>query len=137
MSLDTCSPGSHPHSDRPNWQPAETPEQYLTNCREGLETFSRRRLAKLMGVSRAFLWRANLMAEMPEELFERLVAGGKVSAKELAKVALFVRRICDGERPSGEIERCPHCGERVRGISAKSADILREWHSELRARAEP
>ena len=31
------SPGSHPHSDRPNWRPAETVEEYLNNVREGLE----------------------------------------------------------------------------------------------------
>jgi integrase len=40
------SPGSHPHSDRPNWQPATTIDDYLRNCREGLEEYPDRRAAK-------------------------------------------------------------------------------------------
>ena len=47
------TPGSHPHSDRPNWRQAETLDEYLANCREGLEQYSDRRAAKLMGVSRS------------------------------------------------------------------------------------
>ena len=32
---DDGSPGSHPHSDRPNWQPAETIADYARNIRVG------------------------------------------------------------------------------------------------------
>ena len=46
------SPGSHPHSDRPNWRPAETADEYLRNCREGLEQYSDRKFARLTGMSR-------------------------------------------------------------------------------------
>jgi hypothetical protein len=76
----TGPPGSHPHSDRPNWRPTETPDDYLRNCRECLETFSGRRFAKLMGMSRAHLWRAKLkwgaklMAKLPPGPFEHLLA---------------------------------------------------------------
>lgn len=88
----TCSPGSHPHSDRPNWQPADTIGDYLTNCREGLENFSERRAAKLFGVSRAELWRWRLMAEIPEDLFERLLkACKKPSTKALAAIGQALR----------------------------------------------
>ncbi len=48
MAFDQCSPGSHSHSHRPNWQPAETVEQYLRNCQEGLETYSEQRLANVV-----------------------------------------------------------------------------------------
>ena len=35
-----------------NWQPATTAEDYLRNCREGLEEWSERRFAKLSGIPR-------------------------------------------------------------------------------------
>jgi hypothetical protein len=73
---DTGSPGSHGR----NWSPAETLEDYLRNCEEGLETRSERRVAKLMGVSRAELWRWKMMAELPEDLFEALLG---TSAKKM------------------------------------------------------
>ena len=125
------SPGSHPHSDRPNWQPAETADDYLRNCKDGLEVYSDRRMAKLMGISRANLWRWKLMAEIPEELFERLMArtDHTLSTKELANVA----RALNGNGPSHDVERCPHCGEvlRVRGRwRPGTAKIVNEWLSE-------
>jgi hypothetical protein len=46
----------------PNWQPASTKVDYLRNCREGLEDYSERRLAKLLGWSRIRIHRAKLMA---------------------------------------------------------------------------
>ncbi len=135
------SPGSHPHSDRPNWQPAETADDYMRNCREGLETFSERRMAKLLGWSRTHpkllgwsrthLWRAKLMAEIPEELFNRLLAESNhvPSAKELANVA----RALNGAGPPHDVERCPHCGEVIRergGWRPITARIVNEWLSE-------
>ena len=42
------SPGSHSHSDRPNWQPAGTAHDYLRNCDDGLEVYSERRMPKLL-----------------------------------------------------------------------------------------
>ena len=121
-------PGSHPHSDRPNWQPAETANDYLRNCQEGLEAYSDRHVAKLLGWSRAHLWRAKLMAEIPEELFERLLARADhaPSTKELANVA----RALNGHEPTHDTEHCPHCGEvlRVRGIwRPGTAKIVNEW----------
>jgi hypothetical protein len=65
-----CSPGGHPHSDQPNWRPADTIVDYLANCREGLEEYSDRKAAKLWGISRAELWRWKLIGELPEDLFE-------------------------------------------------------------------
>ncbi len=128
---DTGSPGSHPHSDRPNWQPAETVDEYVRNCQEGLETYSERRMAKLFGISRARLWRWKLMAEIPEELFKRLLAETNhlPSTKELANIG----RALNGHRPSYDVECCPHCGEvlRVRGRwRSSTARIVNEWLSD-------
>ena len=109
------SPGSHPHADRPNWQPAETAAEYFRNCQEGLETFSQRRLAKILGVSRIVLWRARMLAEIPEDLFERILAqpDHKTSTRELASIGAALA----GKASAVEVERCWHCGEvqRVRG----------------------
>src|SRR6476660_201607 len=89
MSTAPCSPGSHPHSDRPNWRPTETAEEFLLNCREGLETYSDRRMAKLLGMSRVHLWRIQLAAELPDDLADKLLALRPVpSMKALAEVAL-------------------------------------------------
>jgi hypothetical protein len=113
---DDGSLGSHPHSDRPNWQPAETIDDYARNIREGLEEYSDRRAAKMLGRSRIYVYRATLMAELPDALLERLLDADVVSSKTLANVALVLRR--NGPR-SADVERCPHCGEvlRVRGTS--------------------
>src|SRR5262245_39220514 len=67
-----CPPGSNPHADRPNWQPADSITDYLWNCREGLENFSERRVCQLLGWSRAKLWRVRQIAKIPEGLFEHL-----------------------------------------------------------------
>ncbi len=127
------SPGSHPHFDRPNWQPAVTAVEYMRNCQEGLEAYSERRMAKLLGISRARLWRWKLMAEIPEELFERLLVemDHVPSTKELANVG----RALYGHGPAQDVEHCPHCGEvlRVRGRWRPStAKIVNEWLGELK-----
>jgi hypothetical protein len=127
----TCSPGSHPHSDRPNWRPAETIEEYAQNCKEGLEQFSDRRAAKLLGWPRIMVYRAMLISELPDDLFERLLhCPGKVpSPKTLAQIALSLR---DGNRIA-EVERCPHCGGVVRErplVGNKLVAIVNQWIDE-------
>ncbi len=123
------SPGSHPHSDRPNWQPAETFDDYLQNCREGLETYSERRAAKLLGVSRMVLYRAKWMAQIPEELFEHLLANSQPpSTTEFANIG----RAISGEGPSADVECCPHCGEIIRvrpRVRASVAKVVNDWLS--------
>ena len=84
-------PGSHPHSDRPNWRPSETVDDYLRNCREGLEEFSERRVAHLMGLPRMKLWQWRMMAGIPEDLFERLLQA-KPSTKSLGTDRGHLRR---------------------------------------------
>ena len=127
-----CSPGSHPHSDQPNWKPAETIEEYINNVEAGLEEFSERRAAKLFGVPRMELYRWKLMAELPPGLLDYILDEArkinlKVSNKALAQIALAHR---SGENKIAEVDRCPHCGGvlRVRGmVSNKLLKIVNEW----------
>ena len=125
-----CSPGSHPHSDRPNWRLAENIDDYLANCREGLETYSDRRAAKLLGLTRAEVQRAKLFAEIPGELFERLLVEKTrpASPNELAYIARALR---GGQ--FHEVERCPHCAGvlRVRQrINKRAVAIVNGWLAE-------
>jgi hypothetical protein len=83
-------------------------------------------MAKLLGWSRVQLYRARLMAELPEELFDLLLANGIASSRKLANVARGLR----GEGPNGECERCPNCGYllRLRGPwKPETARIVNEW----------
>jgi hypothetical protein len=105
------SPGSHPHADRRNWQPATTLEEYCQNVAEGLEPLSERRMAKLGGFSRMLLYRAKLAAELPEAVIEALAAVGVHSNRALAQIALALKR----DTPlAADVERCPHCGGELR-----------------------
>lgn len=129
-----CSPGSHPHADRPNWRPAETPDDYLRNCREGIEEYSERRYAQLLGAPRIALWRGRMMAEIPDELFERLLrAPGRPSSKALAQIGAALA----GRLPAKDVERCPCCGHvfRTRGLRPDLVKITREWLKEWAAGA--
>ncbi len=117
------SPGSHPHEDQPTWRPATTIGDYLQNCREELETFSQRRAAVLMGKPRSWVQRAILLADLPEALFEDLLAAGVTSTRQLANVARMRR----GGHRAADVETCPHCGETLRVrplVSAEAAHLL-------------
>jgi hypothetical protein len=103
-------PGEHPHSDRPNWRPAETVEEYLHNIREGLENHSIERMTKLLDINRTLGWRARQMTYIPEALFGRLAKAG-IATRQLAQIGQ-VFRDGNGNVPA-EIERCPHCGART------------------------
>jgi hypothetical protein len=118
-----------PRGAIPNWAPATTADEYLRNCREGLEEYSDRRFALLMGWPRVQVFRVKLVAELPEALFERLLDAGICSAKALAGVALALRR----GRNCGDVERCPHCGGvlRVRYPIGKAArSVIATWLDE-------
>ena len=128
MTKDAALPGEHPHSDRPNWRPAETVEEYSRNVEEGLEKASVERLTKLLGMGRMRSWRARQMAEIPDGLFYRLLKGDFKGTKQLAQIGLALRR-GDGNHPT-EIERCPHCGEIVRVrwlVGTKARKIIQQW----------
>lgn len=134
---DNCSPGSHPHSDRPNWRPAEIFSEYIASCNAGLERYSDRRAAKLFGVSRARWQRIQLAATLPDELFERLLEQlpHMPSMREFASVALALQ----GRGPAHDVERCPHCGGTLRIRSRwrpSTARIVKSgWTSRQRTRA--
>jgi hypothetical protein len=118
-----------PHADRPNWRPADTFADYIRNCQEGLEPYSDRRAAMLLGISRAELWRWKLMAELPEALFEALLkAGRKPTSKALASVASAIK----GNGREADAELCPHCGGvlRVRlRVSSEYRKIVDGWRA--------
>lgn len=120
-------PPPNPHADRPNWRPATTFDAYLSNCREGVEQWSERRAAKLLGWSRIEIWRARRMAEIPADLFERLVAlRPPVGTRTLAAVGIL---FAEG-RPPLEVDRCPHCGGVVRKRLPWGDDVqtvIEEW----------
>jgi hypothetical protein len=118
-----------PRGAIPNWQPAETIDDYIRNCNEGLEKYSQRRACELLGWSRMQLHRARLIGSLPEALFEKLLDHGVLSSKALANVAEALRtgKLID------EIERCPHCGGvlRVRErVGEKARAAIREWLAE-------
>jgi hypothetical protein len=123
----TAGEGGSPGGHGLNWAPAETIDDYVRNCREGLEDFSQRRAAELMGWSRIDVYRAILIAKLPEDSFEALLSGNRPSStRELANIALALTR----GHSTAEIERCPHCGVELRvrkGYSAKSAAIVKKW----------
>jgi hypothetical protein len=131
---DHCSPGSHPHADRPNWQLAETIDQYIENCREGLEEFSDRRAAKLLGWKPIEVWRAKMVAAIPDDLFDVLLDQSPVpSIKALAQIGYAWER---GGNAFAEIERCPHCGGVLRKrplISNKFVAVINQWLSKQAA----
>jgi hypothetical protein len=133
-TIETGPPGSHPHADRRNWQPAATIDDYMRNCRDGLENYSGRRSAKILGVSRGKFWRMKLMAQLPDDLLERLMAARpQPSSKALAQVA----HMLGGDNKISDVETCPHCGEvlRVRSrVRADLAQIVVDWMIEQRAR---
>jgi len=125
-----CDTAPAPRGAIPNWQPATTLADYLRNLDEGLEEYSERRMSSLLGWPRVRLQRAKLMAEIPDGLFEHLLARGVLSSKALANVALAFRR---AGRFSGDIERCPHCHAvlRVREhVTPAVRDAIHAWLAE-------
>jgi hypothetical protein len=131
---DRCSPGSHPNADRPNWRPAETIDDYVANCRDGLEQYSDRRGAKIMGVSRAEVWRCRLLAELPQDLWDRLLEMPDCCVPSTTELAYVGQALSGGSEPNvREVERCPHCGEvlRVRGrMSEATRKVVNDWLAE-------
>ena len=89
-AFDKMLPGEHPHSDRPNWRPAETVEEYLHNIREGLENHSIERMTKLLDINRTLGWRARQMTCIPEALFGRLAKAG-IATRQLAQIGQAFR----------------------------------------------
>jgi len=103
---DDCSPGEHPHSDRPNYTAAD----YLEMCRTGEAVYSEAEVCRLLGWSRAHLWRVLFMASVPEEIFEETLAAMHADGKPMSTtrfVDMLKRRM---GKARTYVERCPHCG---------------------------
>jgi hypothetical protein len=123
----TGSPGSHLR----NWQPATTFTEYVRNCQEGLEAYSDRRAARLLGVPRIEIYRWKLVASIPDELFERLLNDDEIkpSVKMFAAVGQALER---GSRMR-HAEHCPNCGHLLRERSDfpdAVLSVVNQWLSE-------
>src|SRR5262245_47273795 len=124
------SPGSHPHSERPNWQPGDddAEELQLQKIKDALrDGKSERQIAKLLGVSRMMFWRGRLISAIPDGLLERLFR-----ARVGTKALIYIARLgCDPNNiPAVEIERCPHCGHALRARNKsilRALDIMQQW----------
>jgi hypothetical protein len=70
------------------------------------------------------VWQARMMAEIPEELFERLLRSNP-STKALAQIGAVLA----GKAPKEDIERCPCCGHilRMRWLRPDLVKITEEW----------
>jgi len=96
------SPGEHP--DLPNL----TIDNYLAACRAGEMEFSVTEAAKIMGVSRAYLYRCMTYASVPADEFEEVldtVRGNGLTST--TAVADEIKRRT-GRAKQYEV-RCPHC----------------------------
>jgi hypothetical protein len=72
-----------------------------------------------------YLYRVLLMAELPDELFEHLLAA-RVGLREMALIAAAAK----SDAPAYDVERCPHCSGVLRRrsrISPKARAAIREW----------
>lgn len=109
MTDTICSPGEHSHSDRPNF----TLEDYVAMCEAGEAEFSVAEAARVMGVSRAYVYRCMLYASIPEDEFEEVL--DFVSTKGLTSTTAVADEI---KRRTGRakayVEACPHCGGELR-----------------------
>jgi hypothetical protein len=123
-----------PRGAIPNWQPATTADDYVRNVREGLEEWSERRMAILMGWSRIRVYRAKMYAAIPKELFEKLITSREFRRHIVGSRALTaIGEHFAGKSPSTETERCPHCGKTTRirlPINEKALAIVNAWLAE-------
>jgi hypothetical protein len=94
-----------------NWRPATTFDEYVQNCRDGLEEYSDRRAAKLLDWPRIQVYRAELISQIPRPVFNALVEGDVCGIKELAAIGLAFQ---SGDFRAHHIESCPHCGHPLR-----------------------
>src|SRR5258708_36833177 len=107
---DTCSSGSHPQSNRPNWQPGDDDaDELLTQkiadaLRDGK---SERQIAKLLGISRMMLWRGKVMSAIPDVLADRLMVP-RTGGKALLHVAWTL------SKPDNYANAATHCSPTTR-----------------------
>jgi hypothetical protein len=77
---------------------------------------SERKLAKALGMSRAFMWRAKRLSEVPEDLFEewldergRMIDAGEKPPGVMQLINQWRQQLGQKTFASGG-QVCPHCG---------------------------
>jgi hypothetical protein len=130
----TGSPGSHAHSDQPNWRSGDDDadellsQKILDALRNGA---SERQLAQLLAIPRTVLWRGKLYSQIPPNLYDRLLKA-RVAQKQILTIAKIFRGD-DLETISHEIEYCPNCGHVLRNrtrLSPTVLAILKQWEAD-------
>lgn len=109
MTTKNCPPGGHSHSDKPNF----TVDDYLAMCAAGEAKFTISEAARLIGCSRAQLYRWILFARTPVDVFEEALKAvlAKGLTSDTAMADEIRRRTAQAKEYS---ECCPHCGGELR-----------------------
>jgi transcriptional regulator with XRE-family HTH domain len=83
-------------------------------CRDGEAVFSLSEFARLLGVSRAALYRWETLASIPDDEFEEVLNDFNARGKKLSTTAVAdeIRRRTGRAREYSE--SCPHCGGELR-----------------------
>jgi hypothetical protein len=124
------------HPDRRNWRPGDddaADELQFQKLQDAIrDGASERAISKLLGLNRARMWRAKMIANIPDELFDRLSAA-RVGRREIVGVG---RALKDGELLRSDVECCPNCGHRLRlrpAIKQSTMKIVADWMDEKAA----
>ena len=106
----TCSPGEHPHADRPNF----TLEDYFRMVQGGEAEFSLSEVARLLGGSRMTVHRWMNFASITADEFEAVLDDFRAKGKALSTTAVSdeIKRRTGLARTYEE--RCPNCGHVLR-----------------------
>jgi len=104
------SPGEHSHADQRNF----TIDDYLRMVRDGESKFSIAEAAKVMGVSRAYLYRAMIFASIPADEFEAVLDDMSAKGRPVTSTAIADEIKRRTGRAKTYVEKCPHCGGELR-----------------------
>ena len=108
--MTSCSPGDNPHADQPNFTLAD----YLQMVRDGEAKYSITEVARLMGWSRALVYRSIVMASVSDAEFDAILDDFRAAGRMPTSTGIVdeIRRRTG--RAVSSSEHCPHCGGVIR-----------------------